>query len=100
MDLNCLIGIFGVGKLFILEMICYILDIEFGDSVVLKNYKEWVVENLLGSGGKGIVIVVDKRGLEYRIEWMLNEVFVIINDEGEVVELGIFDSIIFGFYFG
>lgn len=81
-------------------MICYILDIEFGDSVVLKNYKEWVVENLLGSGGKGIVIVVDKRGLEYRIEWMLNEVFVIINDEGEVVELGIFDSIIFGFYFG
>lgn len=99
-DLNCLIGTPGAGKSSILETTRYILDIEFGDSAVSKNYKERVVENLLGSGGKGIATVVDKRGLEYRIERTLNEAPIITNDEGEVVELGISDSIISGLYFG
>ena len=66
-ELNTLIGIRGSGKSSILEAIRYALDIPFGEKALDKDYKNRLVDHVLGSGGKVTVQAVDRRGQEYEI---------------------------------
>jgi len=66
-ELNTLIGIRGSGKSSILEAIRYVLDIPFGEKALDKEYKSRLVDYVLGSGGKGTVHAVDRRGQQYEI---------------------------------
>ncbi len=70
-ELNCLIGIRGSGKSSIIEAIRYSLDISPSESDT--NYKNEVVENLLGSGGQIILELQDNFGHSYRIKRILGE---------------------------
>jgi chromosome segregation protein len=72
-ELNTLIGIRGSGKSSILEAVRYALDIPFGEKALDKEYKQSLVEHVLGSGGKVTVNAVDRRGQLYEIRRILNE---------------------------
>jgi len=66
-ELNTLIGIRGSGKSSILEAIRYALNIPFGEKALDKDYKNRLVDHVLGSGGKVTVQAVDCRGQQYEI---------------------------------
>ncbi len=66
-ELNTFIGIRGSGKSSILEAIRYALDIPFGEKASDKEYKNRLVDHVLGSGGKVTVEAVDRRGQQYEI---------------------------------
>jgi len=66
-ELNTLIGIRGSGKSSILEAIRYALNIPFGEKASDKEYKNRLVDHVLGSGGKVTVQAVDRRGQQYEI---------------------------------
>ncbi|MCB9304794.1 MAG: AAA family ATPase [Lewinellaceae bacterium] len=99
-DLNCLIGTPGAGKSSILETVRYILDLEFGDNAMDTKYKEDVVSNLMGSGGKGIAKITGRKRQRYTIERTLGELPRILNDLGDEVQMAISEGIISGLYFG
>ncbi len=81
-ELNSLIGIRGSGKSSLLEAVRYLLNIPFGDKTTDQKYKDSLVVNTLGSGGKATIEAVDKHGQEYRLSRILNEQSeVFINDE-------------------
>ena len=65
--LNSLIGIRGSGKSSILEAIRYALNIPFGEKALDEDYKNRLVDHVLGSGGKVTVRAVDQRGQQYEI---------------------------------
>ncbi|MCH8475515.1 MAG: hypothetical protein LAT55_09835 [Opitutales bacterium] len=67
-ELNNLIGIRGSGKSSVLEILRYILGIPLSPIAVDPKYKDGLIENVLRSGGKSIVTVVNKHKEEYRIE--------------------------------
>lgn len=67
-ELNNLIGIRGSGKSSVLEILRYILGIPLSPITVDPKYKDGLIENVLRSGGKSIVTVVNKHKEEYRIE--------------------------------
>lgn len=60
--MNNLIGIRGSGKSSILETIRYALDIPLGSNSHEPKYKERLVQNFLGSGGKMSVELINKHG--------------------------------------
>ncbi len=66
-ELNTLIGIRGSGKSSVLEAIRYALDIPFGDKALDTDYKNGLVDHVLGSGGKVTIRAVDGRGQQYEI---------------------------------
>lgn len=99
-DLNCLIGTPGAGKSSILETVRYLLDLEVGNNAADLNYKENVVHNMMGSGGKGITHVLSRNGTMYTVERTWGEAPVIKNDSGEEVNVSIKEHIISGLYFG
>ncbi|WP_457576248.1 TrlF family AAA-like ATPase [Desulfomarina sp.] len=66
-ELNTLIGIRGSGKSSILEAIRYALDIPFEEKSQDKDYKNGLVDYILGSDGKVTVQAVDQRGQQYEI---------------------------------
>jgi len=72
-ELNALIGIRGSGKSAILEIVRYALDIPFGENASDHKYKSELVRYALQSGGKVVVHVVNRFGIPYRIERILNE---------------------------
>ena len=57
--MNNLIGIRGSGKSTILETIRYALDIDLDDSRIDAKYKNDIVANFLGSGGKTRLEIID-----------------------------------------
>lgn len=63
-QLNTLIGIRGSGKSSILEVLRWVLGI---DASADKQYKNKLVEFVLGSGGKAAVRAVDQHGRKYDI---------------------------------
>ncbi len=73
-ELNTLIGIRGSGKSSILEAIRYALDIPFGEKALDKEYKNRLVDHVLGSGGKVTVQAVDRRGQQYEIRRINREI--------------------------
>ena len=60
--MNNLIGIRGSGKSSILETLRYALDVDLDDTRVDAKYKNDLVANFLGSGGKTRLEIVDHQG--------------------------------------
>lgn len=92
-ELNTLIGIRGSGKSSVLEAIRYVLDMPVQTD---KEYKESLVKNVFGSGGKAILSVVDKFGKKYSISRIFGEHITILDEHGEdlnVTPLSIFDGV-------
>jgi len=67
-ELNCFIGIRGSGKSSILEILRYTLGISLSNQASDKDYKNGLIEHVLGSGGKVIVNIVNEYEKKYRIE--------------------------------
>lgn len=61
-SMNNLIGIRGSGKSSILETLRYALDIGLDDTRIDAKYKNDLVSNFLGSGGKTRLELMDNRG--------------------------------------
>jgi len=99
-ELNNLIGIRGSGKSSILEILRYTLGILLSPIAVDQKYKNGLIENVLGSGGKSIVTVIDKYKKEYRIEKIYGQKEDIYKDS--VMQTGISIEAIFDLpvYFG
>ncbi len=72
-ELNTLIGIRGSGKSAIIEILRYVLAIPFTSTSVDKDYKNKLVEYVLGSGGKVILEVVNRHKEKYKIEKILGQ---------------------------
>lgn len=92
-ELNTLIGIRGSGKSAILEVIRYTLSL---NSQTDKEYKEKLIKNVLGSGGKATLSVVDKHGKKYFISRILGEHTNIVDDNGNdlnINPISIFDGV-------
>lgn len=92
-ELNTLIGIRGSGKSSVLEAVRYILGISAQTD---KEYKESLVKNVFGSGGKAVLSVVDKYGKKYKISRIWGERINVLDDDGNdlnVTPLSLFDGI-------
>ena len=79
-ELNSLIGIRGSGKSSVLEAIRYIFDLPLQTD---KEYKELLIKNIFGSGGKAILSIVDKHGKHFTISRIYGERSNVI-DENEI----------------
>jgi len=66
--LNNFIGIRGSGKSSIIEVLRYTLDVQLSPITVDHKYKNELIGNLMKSGGKSVVTIVNKCKEEYRIE--------------------------------
>lgn len=92
-ELNTLIGIRGSGKSSVLEVVRYILEIPVQTD---KEYKESLVKNVFGSGGKAILSVVDKYGKKYKISRIFGERTNVLDECGNdlnVTPLSLFDGV-------
>lgn len=100
-ELNNLIGIRGSGKSSVLEILRYTLGIPLSPIAVDPTYKNGLIDNVLRSGGKSIVTIVNKYREEYRIEKIYGHKEDIYKDG--VLQTGIsLDGIFFDYpvYFG
>lgn len=78
-ELNSLIGIRGSGKSSVLEAIRYIFDLPLQTD---KEYKESLIKNIFGSGGKATLSVVDKHGKHYIVSRIYGEKSNVIDENG------------------
>lgn len=79
-QLNSLIGARGSGKSSIIESIRYCLSIEpSADS----DYKNGLVNYILGSGGQISMLIVDEHGTEYEVRRILGEQPSVIDSTGK-----------------
>ncbi len=78
--LNNFIGIRGSGKSTIIEALRYAFELEADDD---KAYKDGLLKEHLGSGGKVIIDIEDKIGNSYRIERIFGERAKVYNASGE-----------------
>lgn len=99
-NLNCLVGIRGSGKSSILEAIRYGLAIEPGKKAKDLGYKNDLVKNVLGSGGKISIELVDKFGRDYTISRVLNENPRITLNGESVEHFDLAETILEAKYFG
>lgn len=72
-SMNNLIGIRGSGKSSILETVRYALDIPLSKNSKDRDYKEALVSELLGSGGKMVIEIVDAHNRIFRAEKIYGE---------------------------
>lgn len=92
-ELNTLIGIRGSGKSSVLEAIRYIFDIPVQAD---KEYKESLIKNIFGSGGKAMLSVIDKHGKKYMISRILGDRINIFDEKGNdlnIAPLSLFDGV-------
>lgn len=92
-ELNTLIGIRGSGKSSVLEAIRYIFDIPVQAD---REYKESLIKNIFGSGGKATLSVVDKHGKKYTISRIFGDRINILDDKGNdlnIAPLSLFDGV-------
>ena len=92
-ELNTLIGIRGSGKSSVLEAIRYIFGIPVQTD---KEYKESLIKNVFGSGGKAILSIVDKHEKKYTISRIFGERVNILDEEGNdlnITPLSLFDGV-------
>lgn len=66
--MNNFIGIRGSGKSTLLETVRYALDIPIGNNSHEPKYKEKLVQNFLGSGGKMEIELIDRHGKTFIAE--------------------------------
>ena len=78
-ELNSLIGIRGSGKSSVLEAIRYIFDLPLQTD---KEYKDSLIKNIFGSGGKATLSVVDKHGKHYIVSRIYGEQSNVIDENG------------------
>lgn len=72
-SMNNIIGIRGSGKSSLLETIRYALDLPLAKNAKDRDYKEVIVRELLGSGGKITMEIADAKGNCYRTEKIFGE---------------------------
>lgn len=92
-ELNSVIGIRGSGKSAILEVIRYILGLPPQTD---EEYKNSLIKNVLGSGGKVTIKAVDKHGKRYSISRIYGErinVFDGNNCDLNITPQSIFDGV-------
>lgn len=92
-ELNTLIGVRGSGKSSVLEAIRYIIGLPVQTD---KEYKDSLIKNIFGSGGKAILSVVDKHGKRYSISRIQGERVNILDEVGNdlnITALSLFDGV-------
>lgn len=92
-ELNTLIGIRGSGKSSILEAVRYVLGLT---AQMDKDYKESLVKNVFGSGGKATLNVIDKHGKHYSVSRILGERISVLDETGNdlnINPISLFDGV-------
>lgn len=92
-ELNTLIGIRGSGKSSVLEAIRYVLGLT---AQMDKEYKESLVKNVFGSGGKATLSVIDKHGKRYSISRIFGERINVLDESGNdlnINPISLFDGV-------
>ena len=92
-ELNTLIGIRGSGKSSILEAVRYVLGLT---AQMDKGYKESLVKNVFGSGGKATLNVIDKHGKHYSVSRILGERINVLDETGNdlnINPISLFDGV-------
>lgn len=92
-ELNTLIGIRGSGKSSILEAVRYVLGLT---AQMDKDYKESLVKNVFGSGGKATLNVIDKHGKHYSDSRILGERINVLDETGNdlnINPISLFDGV-------
>lgn len=92
-ELNTLIGIRGSGKSSILEAVRYVLGLT---AQMEKDYKESLVKNVFGSGGKATLNVIDKHGKHYSVSRILGERINVLDETGNdlnINPISLFDGV-------
>lgn len=92
-ELNTLIGIRGSGKSSILEAVRYVLGLS---AQMDKEYKESLVKNVFGSGGKATLNVIDKHGKRYSVSRIFGERINVLDENGNDLNmnpLSLFDGV-------
>lgn len=92
-ELNTLIGIRGSGKSSVLEAIRYVFDISAQTDL---EYKKELIKNVLGSGGKITLKILDKHGKSYKVSRILGEHATVVdsdNSDLNLSPLSLFDNI-------
>ena len=92
-ELNTLIGIRGSGKSSVLEVVRYVLDLP---AQMDKEYKESLVKNVFGSGGKATLSVIDKHGKRYSVSRIFGERINVLDENGNdlnINPISLFDGV-------
>lgn len=92
-ELNTLIGIRGSGKSSVLEAIRYVLGLS---AQMDKEYKESLIKNVFGSGGKATLKVIDKHGKRYYVSRILGERINVLDENGNdlnINPISLFDGV-------
>ena len=83
-NLNTIVGIRGSGKSSIIEAIRFLFEISPQTD---ENYKDLLVKNVLGSGGKISLTLVDKHRKRYIVSRILGERTSTIEETGEYLNI-------------
>ena len=92
-ELNTLIGIRGSGKSSVLEAVRYVLGLT---AQMDKDYKESLVKNVFGSGGKATLSVIDKHGKRYSVSRIFGERINVLDENDNdlnINPISLFDGV-------
>lgn len=92
-ELNTLIGIRGSGKSSVLEVVRYVLGLPVQMD---KEYKESLVKNVFGSGGKATLSVIDKHGMRYSVSRIFGERISVLDENDNdlnINPISLFDGV-------
>lgn len=99
-ELNCFIGIRGSGKSTALELLRYALGISLSSASADIDYKNDLVDYMLGSGGKIILTVIGQNNKRYRIEKIYKQRENIYDEDGNLCDVSIDAIFNIPIYFG
>lgn len=88
-ELNCFIGIRGSGKSTALELLRYALGISLSSASADMDYKNDLIDYMLGSGGKTILTVIGQNNKRYRIEKIYKQKENVYDEEGKLCNVSI-----------
>lgn len=92
-ELNTLTGIRGSGKSSVLEVVRYVLGLPVQMD---KEYKESLVKNVFGSGGKATLSVIDKHGKRYSVSRIFGERISVLDENDNdlnINPISLFDGV-------
>ena len=99
-ELNCFIGIRGSGKSTALELLRYALGISLSSAAADIEYKNDLIDYMLGSGGKIILTVMGQNNRRYRIEKIYKQRENIYDEDGNLCNVSIDSIFCMPIYFG